>query len=172
MYAIGERWQANEVSVAQEHMATAIVQAVMTVALLRATPRAAANRRILLACVEGNQHALGLRMVADSFQLAGWEVRYLGASVPTVALVGAVVEWKPDLVGLSVSFAQQLPVVKAVIAQLEARLGATRPGVMIGGLAINAFAPLAELVRADATGVDAAEALVAAGRLVEHRSMT
>lgn len=159
MYHIGERWQANEVSVAQEHMATAIVQSVMTIGLLRATPRAAVGRKVLLACVAGNDHALGLRMVADAFQLGGWDVRYLGPNVPTKALVGQVVEWQPHLVGLSVSFAQQLPAVREVIAQLEAQLGASRPGVMVGGLAINSFAPLADRVHADAVGADALSAL-------------
>lgn len=165
MYRIGEKWQANEVSVAQEHLASAIVQVIMTVGLLRSTPQAATNRRILLACVAGNDHSIGLRMVADTFQLAGWDVEYLGANVPTSALVRQVAEWKPDLVGLSVSFAQQLPVVKDVIARLDALLGAARPGVMIGGLAINAFQPLAVLVRADAVGVDAQEALATAAAM-------
>ena len=86
LYQIGEKWQANKVSVAQEHMASAIVQSVMTVALLRSPPPKLNGKRALLACVEGNSHTIGLRMVADAFQLAGWEVQYLGANVPTAAL--------------------------------------------------------------------------------------
>lgn len=171
LYQIGEQWQANEVSVAQEHMATAMVQSLMTVALLRSVPEPAVNRRVLMACVAGNNHAVGLRMVADAFQLAGWEVHYLGANVPTAALVGHAVDWKPDLVGLSVSFAHQLPVVKAVIARLAERLGAARPAVMIGGLAINRFDQLAGLVGADAHGVDSRAALVGASRIVRSADM-
>lgn len=170
LYHIGERWQANEVSVAQEHMATAIVQSVMTVGLLRAAPQSATNTRVLLACVTGNQHAVGLRMVADAFQLAGWDVRYLGANVPTAALVAEVAGWRPHLVGLSVSFAQQLPAVKDVIAQLEARLGTSRPAVMLGGLAINRFEPLAGLMHADAVGADADAAIAQAARVVDTRA--
>jgi methanogenic corrinoid protein MtbC1 len=166
LYQIGEKWQSNQVSVAQEHMATAIVQTVMTAGLLRSTSPAPINKRALLACVEGNNHAIGLRMVADAFQLAGWDVQYLGASVPTAALVKQAVEWKPDLVGLSVSFAQQMPAVKAAIAQLAQRLGDARPAVMIGGLAINRFNPLAGVAGADATSADAGAAVVDAARVV------
>ena len=83
LYHIGEEWQANRVSVAKEHMATAIALSVMTMGLLRSPPPAAIDRRVLLACVAGNHHAVGLRMVADAFQLAGWDVQYLGADVPT-----------------------------------------------------------------------------------------
>ena len=69
MYQIGEKWQANQVTVAQEHIATAIVQSVMTAALLRSTPPAPIGKRVLLACVAGNHHTVGLRMVADRFNL-------------------------------------------------------------------------------------------------------
>jgi methanogenic corrinoid protein MtbC1 len=169
LYHIGDQWQANQVSVAQEHMATAIAQSVMTAGLLRSAAPAPLNRRALLACVEGNNHAVGLRMVADAFLLGGWDVQYLGANVPTSALVAQAAAWKPDLVGLSVSFAQQLPVVKAAIVQLDRRLGAARPAVMIGGLAINRFSPLAGVAGAEAYSPDASAALVEANRVIGHR---
>ncbi len=166
LYQIGEKWQSNQVTVAQEHLATAIVHSVMTMGLLRSPPPALISKRILLACVSGNDHAVGLRMVADAFLLGGWDVQYLGANVPTPALVAQAVEWKPDLVGLSVSFPQQLPVVKAIIAQLGARFGSARPAVIIGGLAINRFNRLAEMVGADACMANAQAALASANSMV------
>jgi methanogenic corrinoid protein MtbC1 len=166
LYQIGEKWQANQVTVAQEHMATAIVQSVMTVGLLRSPPQTLINKRALLACVSGNNHAIGLRMVADAFQLGGWDVQYLGANVPTPALVSQALEWKPDLVGLSVSFPQQLPVVKAVIAELTERFGSNRPAIIIGGLAINRFNRLADVVGADACMPNAESALASANSMI------
>ncbi|MCX5724827.1 MAG: cobalamin-dependent protein [Nitrospirae bacterium] len=166
LYHIGDQWQANQVSVAQEHMATAVVHSVMTMGLLRSPLPALINKRVLLACVEGNGHAIGLRMVVDAFQLAGWDVQYLGADVPTGALVQQTVEWRPDLVGLSVSFAQQLRAVKVVIAQLNERLGRARPAVIVGGFAINRYDRLAGMVGADGSCVDAQAAVDYADRLV------
>jgi methanogenic corrinoid protein MtbC1 len=166
MYRIGEKWQANQVTVAQEHIATAIVQSVMTVALLRSTPPAPVSKRVLLACVAGNHHTIGLRMVADSFQLAGWELQYLGADVPTPSLLRQIAEWAPDLVGLSLSFAQQLRVVKDVIAQLSARFGPARPRVIIGGIVINRFDRLVDVVGADGYSVDAQAAIGTANQLI------
>ena len=166
MYRIGQKWQANQVTVAQEHIATAIVQSVMTAALLRSILPAPIDKRVLLACVAGNHHSIGLRMVADSFQLAGWEVQYLGADVPTPSLIRQIGEWSPDLVGLSISFAQQLRVVKDVVAQLRTRFGGARPPVMIGGLVINRFNRLTDIVGADAYGFDARAAIGAAKQLV------
>jgi methanogenic corrinoid protein MtbC1 len=166
LYRIGERWQANQITVAAEHLATAIAQAVMTAGLLRSIPPAMTGRRVLLACVAGNLHCLGLRMVAAAFELAGWDVQYLGANVPTPAIIQHVGEWKPNLIGLSVSFAQQLPVVKQVIGELSERLGTERPAVIVGGLAINRFSQLAGMVGADACSGDAPAAVTSANELI------
>jgi methanogenic corrinoid protein MtbC1 len=164
LYQIGEKWHANKVTVAQEHLATAIVQSVMTAGLLRSQPPRMIGKKVLLACVAGNSHAIGLRMVSDGFQLAGWDVQFLGANVPTSALVGQAIAWKPDLLGLSVSFAQQLRVVKDVIADLDARLGGARPAVIIGGLAVNRFDQLAGALGADAHRADAPSAVAYASQ--------
>jgi methanogenic corrinoid protein MtbC1 len=104
-------------------------------------------------------------MLADAFQLDGWEVQYLGANVPSSALVGQIAEYRPDLVGLSVSFAHHLQTVKQVIAQLQQRLGDGRPVTMVGGLAINRYNQLAQMVGADAYCADARAAVLFANQL-------
>ena len=166
LYSIGEKWQANQVSVAQEHMATAIAQSVMTVALQNAQPRESIDLRVMLACVEGNNHAVGLQMVADAFLIAGWEVQFLGGNVPTTSLIQQAGAWKPDLIGLSVSFPQQIRVAKAVITQLGEHFGNHRPAVMIGGLVFNRFNGLAGVVGADSFSIDAQAAVEYANRAV------
>ncbi len=166
LYQIGNKWQLNQISVAQEHLATAIAHSVMAVGLLRSPVPPLNGKRMLLACVQGNNHAVGARMVCDAFQLAGWDVQYLGADTPTSALVRHAVEWKPDLIGLSVSFPQQLPAAKDVIARLRESLGTTRPPVILGGLAINRFTHLAEMVGADGYRPDPQEAVAYANRSI------
>jgi methanogenic corrinoid protein MtbC1 len=139
---------------------------VMVMGLLRSPLPTPNGKRVLLACVEGNQHGVGVSMVSDAFQLAGWDVHYLGANVPTAALVQHVVETRPDLVGLSVSFPQQLRVVRDVIARLSAQLGAARPPVIIGGLAINRFDRIAAILGADSSSVNAQSAVTQALSMV------
>jgi MerR family transcriptional regulator, light-induced transcriptional regulator len=170
LYSIGEKWQANQVTVAQEHLATATVHSVMSAGLLRAPTPKPRNKRVLLACVEGNSHAVGLRMVADAFQLEGYEVQHLGANVPSAALVQHALDWKPDIVGLSVSFPHQLRVAREVVVMLTERLGDAKPMVMIGGLAINSFTELSSVVGADTTFVDSAAALACGGALTTARA--
>ncbi len=149
LYRIGQKWQENQVSVAQEHLATAIAQSVMARGMVKSDAPPPIGRKVLLACVAGNHHVVGLQMVADSFQIGGWDVQYLGADVPVKDLVSQVASWKPDLVGLSVSFPHQLRTVRQAIQSLESALGRERPPVIIGGLAINQFDQLADQVGAE-----------------------
>jgi len=169
LYRIGQRWQGNEVSVAQEHVATAISQSVMTQGLLRSLMPAGNGRRVALACVEGNDHAVGLQMVADAFQLSGWDVDFLGANVPTRALIPHLRRRPPDLVGLSTSFAQQLPKVREIVAGL-ADFEPLRPAVIVGGLAINQFSHLAGMLGVDGWAPDALSAVGVGTGLTPKRS--
>jgi methanogenic corrinoid protein MtbC1 len=170
LYNIGEKWQFNQITIAQEHLATAIAQSVMTMGLLRSRRPTPNGRRILLACVEGNNHDIGLRMIADAFLLAGWDMQFLGANVPNSALILHATQWKPDLVGLSISLPQQMRAIKEIVAQLSEQFGSGRPAVMIGGAAVNGCNRLASIMPADWHHADAPAAVIGANRLVGEAS--
>lgn len=155
LYEVGQRWRHNQISVAQEHLATALCQTLLAGALLRVEPAPRRYRRALFACVEGNFHCLGLRMVADAFELAGWDSAYLGADVPTIALFRQIDSSRPDLVGLSVSLPQQVKVVRELIRMCRLELGEQCPPIMVGGLAMNSVDELWRRVEADAWYPDA-----------------
>jgi len=99
LYQVGRDWQDNKVTVAQEHLATATAVTLMAQAFPGAAELAADARKVIFACVQGNEHEVGLRIVADAFELNGWNVRFLGANTPSRALVDLVKSWAPDLMG-------------------------------------------------------------------------
>lgn len=106
MHELGRLWEKGAITIADEHLATALTQrvlaAVRTPELLEETLPARPDKpRALLAAVQGEQHALGLRMAADLLEDSGYQVAYLGADVPTEALLQAVRTLSPDLLGLS-----------------------------------------------------------------------
>jgi methanogenic corrinoid protein MtbC1 len=103
---VGERWAAGDLSVAEEHLATSIVESVMARIGRSADRMPTRDReRVLMAGVELEGHVVGLRMLADLAEDAGFDVRYLGASVPVDALVDLVGRLQPRIVCLSVSVA-------------------------------------------------------------------
>jgi diguanylate cyclase (GGDEF)-like protein len=101
MWRIGTLWEQGEISVADEHLATALTHQVMAGIYGPSLGHKVMPGRVLLAAVEGEQHALGLRMAADVIELAGYETIYLGADVPTADLLGVVTARAPDLVALA-----------------------------------------------------------------------
>ncbi len=102
MWRIGWLWKEGAITVADEHLATALTHRVMASVYGSSISRAAAKPgRLLLAAVQGEHHALGLRMAGDVLELGGYEAIYLGADVPLDALVSTIASRQPDIVGLS-----------------------------------------------------------------------
>lgn len=163
MYQVGHLWQQNRITVAQEHLATAVTQNVLVRAYMQAEFAAGNGRKALFACVEGNQHSLGLRMLADSFEIHGWEIAYLGADVPTNDLLRHVDTWRPDLLALSISLPRQIATARATIERLRGELAGRAPAILVGGLTTNASTQLWRNLGADGWAADAIDALRQAG---------
>lgn len=161
LYDIGDLWQRNEITVAQEHLATAIAESLLTrlymsVARFTKPPQ----RTVVFAGVEGNQHVLGLHIVADVFELAGWVVQYLGANTPTDSLLSHVDQVRPDVVGLSASMVQQLPSLQRAVQDLRSEFGSNRPVIVVGGLPTNQHDETWRWIGADAWSPDAQKAVL------------
>ncbi len=159
MYEIGRLWQVSRVSIAQEHLATAISESLMAQAFAAAKFARPIARRALFACVQGNHHSLGLRVVSDAFEVQGWQVQFLGAGTPTRSLIEQVDRFRPDLVGLSIALPSQIPTGRQVIERLRGEGGSHRPAVLAGGLALNQLEGLWRDLGADLWGADARAAL-------------
>lgn len=157
---VGRLWQENEMTVADEHLATAITQMVMariysdTAALSDRT-----GRTFVAACAGAERHDVGLRMVADLVELAGWDSLYLGAMVPADDLVRLVSDRAPDLLLLSVSIARHLPELGATIQSVRAESAERPPYILVGGRPFLEGGDIARAVGADASVRDAAEAV-------------
>ena len=158
---IGRLWQEDRISIAQEHMATAISQLVLSHVYQYANPPASNGKKVMVACVEGELHEFPARLVADALDLAGFEVRYLGASVPHDGLLQIIEAEKPDLLVLSATMTFNVPQLRDAVRRVRERW-ATLPLAVGGGAC--AFSPgLAAELGADLAGTDADE-LVALAR--------
>jgi methanogenic corrinoid protein MtbC1 len=162
-WEIGRLWQENTISVAQEHMATAIAN----IALARVYESAAREpqnaKKIAVACVEGEQHDFPARMVADALDLAGFSVFYLGADVPTSSLVEFVKREAPDLLALSVTMDFNLPALRSALAQV--READRSLSLAVGGNACMSEG-LAHELGADGGGRNASEVVITARKLL------
>ncbi|MGC4770639.1 cobalamin B12-binding domain-containing protein [Micromonospora sp. DT44] len=105
---VGERWARNEWSVAQEHAATHISERVVAAVAAYAKPRATGGH-VVVACMDGEWHALPPRLVAEVLRLRGWQVTFLGASVPAAHLVSYLHRHDAQAVALACALPMRLP---------------------------------------------------------------
>ena len=75
---IGDRWSRNQITVAEEHVASAGLNRALALAAetMRVTPNAP---RCLLATAEGDEHTLGLSLAELCLREHGWRAQWLGA---------------------------------------------------------------------------------------------
>lgn len=103
LYEVGKLWETNKISVAREHLATSITESLMnlTYPLIFSTERA--GKKVVISCCANEFHQIGGKMVADIFEINGWDSYFLGPDMTYKDLLACVDQEYPDLVGLSLS---------------------------------------------------------------------
>ncbi|MDZ7801788.1 MAG: cobalamin-dependent protein [Trueperaceae bacterium] len=164
MYQVGLLWQQGEISVALEHLATSKASLLLTRAFaVASTDASLGERRAVFAAVEGNRHSMGLRMIADTFSLHGWDADYLGADVPVRDLLTHVDAVRPELLGLAATMPNDLERMADVIERVRHEFGPQAPQILVGGLPLREMRDAWRALGADAWAADAREAVDAAG---------
>lgn len=133
LYEIGRRWAERRVSVATEHLATAITEELMAVLFPRALSVERCGLTAVVSCASDEFHHLGARMVADVLEMRGWDTRFLGPSMPVETLVSLVETTRPDLIALSISIPSHLLHASRAIRKLRTS-GVATP-IVLGGQA-------------------------------------
>ncbi|PRP93498.1 cobalamin B12-binding domain-containing protein [Enhygromyxa salina] len=166
-HELGRLWQLNEISIAQEHYCTAAAQLIMSQLYpqLFAEPRS--GRTMIVSCVSGELHELGARMVADLFELDGWDTVYFGANTPAPALLAAINEHQPKLLAISATLTVHLGRVRELIDAVRTDADAAHTTIMVGGYCFNRDPELHRRLGADAHSVDANTAVAIANTLFE-----
>jgi methanogenic corrinoid protein MtbC1 len=165
---LGRMWHLSELTVAEEHFATATSKMVMS-QLLPLLPKQPRNGKVLLAAsVEGNAHDIGVQMVADFFEMAGFRSVFLGPSVPAPDLVTAIAHFGAHVVALSAALPTQLRSTEDTIQGCrESDDPVVRDArIIVGGPAFLHTGELWEEMGADALCQSPGEAVQAGKRLL------
>lgn len=115
LYNIGALWESGKISVASEHLASAIVESILNEMYSGIISKTKNNKTVIVASVENEAHQIGIKMVADIFEMHGWNALFLGANVPAKDLVSFVDDIKPDYVALSMSLNIHLSTLESTI---------------------------------------------------------
>ncbi|SIS47028.1 cobalamin B12-binding domain-containing protein [Salimicrobium flavidum] len=145
MYEIGRMWHKNEISIAHEHLATAITQWV----LMAAFPQFGHNtpergKKVVSFTVAGNNHDLGIKMVNDILESKGFPVIYLGTNLPVTGALEFINREAPDYILVSVALPVNVPYAKEAISTLKQSEELKETKIIAGGYCFKQFPALLE----------------------------
>ncbi len=115
MYRVGELWENNRITVATEHLSTSITESLLNLAYPSIFARERIDRKVVISCAANEFHQIGGKMVADIFELNGWDGYFLGANSPIEETARFIHETRPDIVGFSLSILSNLDHLKGGI---------------------------------------------------------
>jgi DNA-binding transcriptional MerR regulator len=118
LHDLGDRWERGEVSVAQEHFASALLRGRL-LGLARGWGQGV-GPRALLACAPGEQHDLGLIAFGLALRARGWRILYLGLDTPVDSLASAARAARPDRIVVSAVAPETLEAHRDALAALAA----------------------------------------------------
>jgi MerR family transcriptional regulator, light-induced transcriptional regulator len=166
-HEIGRLWQTNRLSVAQEHYCTAATQLIMSQLYPHIFATEKIGRRLVATSVGGELHEIGIRMVADFFELEGWDTYYVGANTPAESVLRTIIERDANVLAISATMTFHVRSVVELIARVRDKGRQTI--ILVGGYPFNVSSELWRTVGADGYASDAEAAVIAANRLVEEK---
>jgi MerR family transcriptional regulator, light-induced transcriptional regulator len=103
LYEVGRLWETNKISVAVEHLCTSITESLINLVYPYMFAAEHSGKKAVITCTPGEYHQIGARMLADYFELKGWDSYFLGSNTPVTGLVKFIEECHPDLLAVSMS---------------------------------------------------------------------
>ncbi len=165
-YEIGRLWHENKVTVAQEHFCSAATQLVMSQLYPLIFRSERIGKSFVGASVGGELHEIGIRMVADFFEMEGWETYYMGANTPVSSLVETAITRQPEMIGISVTMPFHVKRVEEIVSRIRnSRIGDSVK-ILVGGYAMKRRPNLWRELGADGYAEDARQATVVAFEMV------
>jgi DNA-binding transcriptional MerR regulator len=127
---LGDRWEAGELTVAQEHFASNLLRGRL-LGVARGWGHGSGSVA-LLACAPGEMHDLPLVLFGIALRAAGWRIVFLGADTPIATIERAAETIAPAAVIFATTVPEPLLAVEPEVGDL-----ATRVPVAIGGRAAD-----------------------------------
>lgn len=166
----GRLWQTRQASVAQEHYISGTTEQFITLLyyhVMQESRNQKRNGRSLVAtCVSDELHDIGIRMVADFFEMDGWDTLYIGANVPAASIVAMIRERHADAIAISSTMPYHLPHVYELIQAIRADPMTAGTRIVIGGYPFNLMPDLWKRIGADTGALSADEAVEKVNRLI------
>jgi methanogenic corrinoid protein MtbC1 len=159
LYEVGRLWETNQITVADEHMGTAITQYIMSILYQYLETRDEKRGRIVMTGVQGELHQVGANMVSDVLESDGWDVVFLGTNVPPDGIIQSIRQHGADVFGISSTMFFNIPRVIQLVDTVRQAFGNNSPSIMLGGGAFRMIQELPDALSGCQVGLNLHDAL-------------
>lgn len=135
LYAVGDLWERGQISVAVEHLATAITESLLNLVYPVLFSQPHVGKSAVVSCAANEYHQIGGKMTADIFELNGWRGYFLGANTPPADLLALVKEKRPMVVAMSLTVYFNLDSLLRTISLIRAKF--PNLPILVGGQAFR-----------------------------------
>ncbi|MBO6575674.1 MAG: cobalamin-dependent protein [Rhodothermales bacterium] len=136
MARVDQAYHEGRMGIADEHAVSYLLRD-LVVARTVALPHTL-GPRALVTCARGEGHELGALMARLVLRRLGWQVHYLGLNVPPEDIASAQLDYRADLVCVSITLAPVIPEIRQVGLSLERIAGQAPFRLAFGGAGLDA----------------------------------
>jgi len=159
MEQVSALYREHRINRAAEHMATRINRTVADHIQTRLARKPSIQKRILIACADGEPEEFSAQMCSDLFEADGWDVYFLGGGVPHDEITALVGQLQPDTLLMFGSQPADAPHVRRLIDHIREINACPKMNVMVSGGVFNRADELWKEVKADLYAGTPAETL-------------
>jgi MerR family transcriptional regulator, light-induced transcriptional regulator len=153
---LGEQWQSREAGIAEEHFFSAFLRNKLGARLHHESQRSRGSK-ILVCCLPGEYHELGILLFCIAAIGHGYQILYLGTNMPPAQL--PVVAKRTDVAGILLSGTRVDQWDSELEQELKNNIKAVKIPYMIGGELSAAYGEQIEKLGAHVLGPDHVAAL-------------
>ena len=133
MYQIGDEWASNKISIATEHVASNVAQALVKIIMDKVTT--SGNKKKILLCVPvGEEHHLGCDVIETFLTSKGYKVFNMGTSIPSESVLHFIEHNNPDVVMVSITLQDNLKAGQRLVKNIKDNF---KVPVVVGGYALE-----------------------------------
>ena len=134
-HRVGDLWEMNKITVAQEHTATSITEDAIAAIYSRQVSSAIQRGSMVVTGVLGEVHQIGANLFANIMEANGWKVRFLGTNLPHASVLASIEASPVDLLCISTTLVANLPAAVGLVRSIRSKLKEPPLKIILGGAA-------------------------------------
>ena len=147
MTRVGNEWHSSTIGTGREHLMTGLIMDILRYECMQVIQQKQGSpnrvKRAIVGCAGGNDHEMGALMIRILLEELGWEVLYIGQSIPNEEYASIQLESKAELVCVSLSQLQGPPAVRTILRVLSQLYDRSMPyKLALGGSSATDYAQL------------------------------